>query len=406
MENLNFSQIEEICSDMKKITEAANEKILKTPGTMNLAEIMNRNHLENQHSNIIAFLLDPNEKHHHPEYGAKFLEILKENGLHIKGTKIVSVKREDSTDEARRMDLLLITDENDAIIIENKIYAGDQPNQILDYVKYVEKEFGTTQNIFVVYLTLNGREPSGNSLSKEQLARLTLENRFINLSYSEDILDWLSSLCTRPEEQPLFGAIVQYIDVVKGLTNQRKEILNMNEEISKGLFEEYGKSSRAELCEKLEMIHTFESNIALTLFINFFTDVYNESNEKAAGKVHLFCDGKFNYADFDDWKNDVVKNPKNFGVRYDDEKRNQKADIFVRDLNSKKTVFAVVSENKNDDLTSDLVAEKWGNPIHLDGYNGAVESNWVSNVLFATDGWEKNHNKNYSSHVVKNWFGL
>lgn len=218
-ENLTFSQIEEICSDMKKITEAANEKILKTQGTMNLAEIMNRNHLENQHSNIIAFLLDPNEKHHHPEYGAKFLEILKENGLHIKGKKIVSVKREDSTDEARRMDLLLITDENDAIIIENKIYAGDQPNQILDYVKYVEKEFGTSQNIFVVYLTLDGKEPSENSLSKEQLARLKIENRFINLSYSEDILSWLNKLGARPEEQSLFGAIVQYIDVVKGLTN-------------------------------------------------------------------------------------------------------------------------------------------------------------------------------------------
>lgn len=405
MEN-NFSEIEKICSATKKISETANDKILKTPGTMNLAEIMNRQHLENKHSDIIAFLLNPNEKHHHPEYGTKFLEMLRENGLHIKGNKIVSVKREDSTDEARRMDFLLTTDENEAIIIENKIYADDQPDQILDYVKFVEKEFGTTKNIFVVYLTLFGKEPTEISLSKEQLARLKVDNRFINLSYSKGILSWLSQLGTRPDERELFGAVVQYIDVVKGLTNQRKEILNMNEEISKELFEEYGKSRRAELREKLEMIHAFENNIALTLFINFFIDVYNEANEKASGKVHLFCDGKFDYVNIDDWEKDVVKNPKNFGVRYDDEKRNQKADIFVRDLDSRKTVFAVVAENENDDLASDLVAEGWGNPVPLDGYNGAVESSWVAKVLFAADDWEKNHNKNYSSHIVKNWFGI
>lgn len=98
----NFSQIEEICFSMKKVTETANEKILKTPGTMNLAEIMNRYHLENQHSDIIVFLLNPNEKHHHPEYGTEFLEMLRENELHVDGNKIVSVKRENSTDEARR----------------------------------------------------------------------------------------------------------------------------------------------------------------------------------------------------------------------------------------------------------------------------------------------------------------
>lgn len=221
MEN-DFLEIEEICSAMKKITETANDKIFKTPGTMNLAEIMNCHHLENQHSDIIAFLLNPNEKHHHPEYGAKFLETLKENGLHLDGSKIVSVKREDSTDEARRMDLLLTTDENEAIILENKIYAGDQPDKISDYVKFVKKEFGTTQNIFVVYLTLFGKEPTEISLSKEQLARLKVDNRFINLSYSKGILSWLARLGTRPDERELFGAVVQYIDIVKGLTNQIK----------------------------------------------------------------------------------------------------------------------------------------------------------------------------------------
>lgn len=92
---LDCKTIEEICSVMKKVTAEAKARMLKAPGTVNIAEIMNRHHLENQHSDIIGFLLDANEKHHHPEYGAQFLSLLKENGLGITGDKIVSVERED-----------------------------------------------------------------------------------------------------------------------------------------------------------------------------------------------------------------------------------------------------------------------------------------------------------------------
>ena len=107
---MNINEMNNFFINMKSLSSKINELKIKTPGTMNVAEIMNRHHLENQHSNIIAFLVNPSEIHNHPEYGALFLNILKEKGLGIDGKEINKVFRENSTDELRRMDIFIETD--------------------------------------------------------------------------------------------------------------------------------------------------------------------------------------------------------------------------------------------------------------------------------------------------------
>ena len=114
---MDFTIINDLYTSITKINQRIENNRQKTPGTMNIAELMNRHHLENQHSNIIFFLLDPNEKHNHKEYGELFLDLLRTKGLSIQGTRIISVKREDSTDEARRMDLFIETDSDYIIIV-------------------------------------------------------------------------------------------------------------------------------------------------------------------------------------------------------------------------------------------------------------------------------------------------
>ena len=156
--NNTYKIIDDLCSTMKTIITDVEDKRRKNPGTMNIAEIMNRHDLENQHSNIIAFLINPNEKHHHPDYGTKFLSLLKEKGLGIQGETIKSVMREDSTDELRRMDLFIRT-EKDCVIVENKIWADDQVQQIKDYIEFVKNKFDSAENIFVVYLTPFEKSP-------------------------------------------------------------------------------------------------------------------------------------------------------------------------------------------------------------------------------------------------------
>ncbi len=50
---INFEIIDDLCKTMTVINQKVEDNRLKTPGTMNIAEIMNRHHLENQHSNVL-----------------------------------------------------------------------------------------------------------------------------------------------------------------------------------------------------------------------------------------------------------------------------------------------------------------------------------------------------------------
>ena len=391
--NNTYKIIDDLCSTMRTIITDVEDKRRKNPGTMNIAELMNRHHLENQHSNIIAFLLNPNEKHHHPNYGNEFLTVLKEKGLGIQGETIKSVKREDSTDELRRMDLFIQT-EKDYIIIENKVWADDQVEQIKDYIDFVKNNIYSEENIFVVYLTPFEKLPSEKSISQDNLNKLIAQKRYINLTYQKDILAWLERLETREDEKELQAGIIQYIDVVKGITNQRQEIFNMNQEIAKELFEKYGNLNRDQLKEKLRAVYDFQKNINLVLFMNFFEDVYKEAN----GKLLLLCNGKDDYKNIDDWEKDVLNFQDHFGVRFIEAETDIKKDLFIR--NSNEFIFAV-TKGKLTDI--DYYTEE-------EGYESASGINsWFLNAILAIGKqatWEEDAGHQLSTHVVKYWFGI
>lgn len=66
--------------------------------------------------------------------------------------------------ERDNIDILITNDgkPNWAVAIENKIWAGDQPQQLLRYYKsLIEKGYG---NIAMLYLTLSGDEPTKGSV--------------------------------------------------------------------------------------------------------------------------------------------------------------------------------------------------------------------------------------------------
>lgn len=388
---MDLTTINDFYESIKTINKKVDSKRLNSPGTMNIAEIMNRHHLENQHSNILAFLLDPNEKHNHKDFGESFLSLLKNIGLSLKGNSIVSVKREDTTDEARRIDIFIETD-SDYIIIENKIYADDQPKQITDYLESSEKLIGSRENIFVVYLTPFPKKPSEDSISSEELQILINNNHFINLTYNKDILLWLENLKNFKEgEETLKAGLLQYIDVVKAITNQRQETFNMDQEISKELVKVYGNLNREQLREKMTALYEFQNHINLVLYINFFEDICNESK----GRIKLFCNNKFDYKTSEDWRNDVVSQLGKFGVRCCENNLTQ--DLFVQDLNVNRLIFACKEEELYD----------YGKPVNVEGYKSAAEpGSWFVNAILALNDWEQKAKKKLATHVVTNWFNL
>lgn len=112
--------------------------------------------------------------------------------------------------EGGRIDII-IEDGKHAIIIENKIYAGDQTNQMLRYNNYGRKKFPDGYKL--VYLTLDGYEPDKRSIGNAKF-------KFDTISYENEIGEWLEKCYTISEGKPLVQSVIkQYCELVKQITN-------------------------------------------------------------------------------------------------------------------------------------------------------------------------------------------
>lgn len=75
----------------------------------------------------------------------------------------IGYKNNDST-EGGRIDIFVYDNKKNAIIIENKIYAGDQKNQLLRYYNYA---FKNKFKFNIIYLTLYGDAASEDSVGNK-----------------------------------------------------------------------------------------------------------------------------------------------------------------------------------------------------------------------------------------------
>ena len=130
--------------------------------------------------------------------------------------------------EGGRIDIYL-TDGKHSIIIENKIYAGDQHHQMLRYWNYGMSQKGddTEKSFVLIYLTLDGCSPS-----KESLGEDLKENDIVCLSYKSDIRGWLDRCVELASRTPLVRETInQYISTIDILTNNvmedNKELLDI-----------------------------------------------------------------------------------------------------------------------------------------------------------------------------------
>ena len=135
-------------------------------------------------SSILADLLDPQGPH---GQGTLFLETFVEGlgeqvfRLDLNGARI-SVVVEKVIPSNRRIDVYVKIGSGDAtqcLAIENKPYAGDQENQIKDYLNYLSRRF---DNRFVlIYLSPKGEGPSSWSIATKELGKW--KERFAILPY-------------------------------------------------------------------------------------------------------------------------------------------------------------------------------------------------------------------------------
>ena len=192
------------------------------------------------HSMFLANLLNPKGSHgQRGKFLEAFLKMLQKSFPAISAdsleldTAVASVEVEkyigrQTDSEGGRIDIYL-TDGKHSIIIENKIYAGDQHHQMLRYWNYGMSQKGddTEKSFVLIYLTLDGCSPSKDSLGED-----LKENDIVCLSYKSDIRGWLDRCVELASRTPLVRETInQYISTIDILTNNvmedNKELLDI-----------------------------------------------------------------------------------------------------------------------------------------------------------------------------------
>jgi len=195
----------------------------------NIFDVLNVRDKETRHSAFIAELLNPQGSHGQDD---RFLRMFMQNVQCLRTfafeTKCANAKVEEviqtdgsKVDEGGRMDIVIHSKEK-VIILENKIYAGDQYLQLARYSNYAQK-YGDG-NFIILYLTLGGGEASQSSTKNGQLQE---GKDYFAISYAYDISRWLED-CTKATSNliSLNSVIKQYHQIIKNLTNTNMDSNN------------------------------------------------------------------------------------------------------------------------------------------------------------------------------------
>ncbi len=195
-------------------------------GQKEIFNIFSALHKENDevrlHSRFISVLLSPIGSHGKGSVFAKsFLNIVKVAGFDLENAQVLP--NEYYKSEYKEIDILLINrTTRQAVIIENKIDAGDSNHEDRGqlegyYNRIVNEDRIPPENIHVLYLTKDGHNPSSESLGAyKELANINGQN----IDYEHEIADWLNECLKSCINEPfLRESINQYQIIIKKMTN-------------------------------------------------------------------------------------------------------------------------------------------------------------------------------------------
>lgn len=214
--------VEDECRKLLDFSNEFHEKYMeeksKLPYHINVIDELHIN--ENGHSRILLKLLQFVNERGEWEILQSLVDYMKSKSKSRQFERI-TIKEPKITQEEARIDLW-VRDVNYAIIFENKIYnAQDQEAQLSRYIEKTRERYFDEKNIFVVYLSQTGSEPDPQSWGDY---KASFEDRYINLSFRDDILPWLKEGVLpniKYKDTYLINAIQQYIDYLEGLFELR-----------------------------------------------------------------------------------------------------------------------------------------------------------------------------------------
>ena len=247
----------------------------------------------NTHSRFIAELLNPKGSH---SQGEKFLVLfvkyfnkLKkvEDNSNFLGAPITLNPKKAVVEvekyiapkteiEGGRLDIAVSEGRENFICIENKIYAGEQENQMERYYNYVKK---SAKQYHIFFLTLFGDKPT--SICSEDCI-------IYSISYKKHIVEWLE-LCKKEvtDNAIIRETINQYINLIKKLTYQ-----NINKEMEKDIQELILKNYK----ESAVIFNNFEKTIytPINVIIENLSNKISNYLQSKKTKWHIFHKGLIN----------------------------------------------------------------------------------------------------------------
>jgi len=206
------------------------EHLLNKPAKFNVfTSLLSASDEVNLHSKFLGFLLDPRSPHGLGSYPLQqFWQILFSDNETVQApsenefqSAIVNV--EYAIDGQRRIDLCIQIGER-FLVVENKIWAGDQPKQVTDYLEWSTKK-NSTNGLPVVYLTLDGHLPSIESFIRAKDDSID-ETKVLCISYRNEVREWLECMGQKSfKNAGLRETLIQYKELIEQITG----VMTMNE---------------------------------------------------------------------------------------------------------------------------------------------------------------------------------
>ena len=105
-------------------------------------------------------------------------------------------------------------------IIEMKIDAGDQPEQLMRYQKFAKEQH---KKYKIFYLTLDGHNASKKSIGEEENLEENQKVEYTNISFKEEILNWLENCLKLVEgKENKLACINQYIASINKILGEKE----------------------------------------------------------------------------------------------------------------------------------------------------------------------------------------
>ena len=294
--------------DITLLLKEVSERIDKTIGSGDFYSVLEsaiKGNEEIVHSAIIASLLDTKGTHGQGDYFLnKFLEqvdcFFNESSEfstdRFKKFKTTSARvtcekgiGKRTMESGGRLDICIESSNGQTIIIENKIFAGDQEHQICRYVEYLK---GRGKDRFpVLYLTPDGHSPSEISTCGEENIECRRNEDYACISYREVIVPWLEKSIEKLNNKT---HLKDHIETYKNIINKRVLNMERNDNIIRTI------ESNSRNIKAAREISNQLNEIEKDAITNLWKRIYKKLLELIRDEPELKC-FQPDYCHFEEW---------------------------------------------------------------------------------------------------------